>query len=128
MVASTSFLRRALLVDAVASGASAVLMMAGASFLESLLGLPAPLLRGAGLILVPFVAIVGWLASRERVAASAVWAVIAMNAAWVVGSVAVLASDRFDPSTLGFAFVTAQAGTVAAFAELQYVGLRKAEA
>jgi hypothetical protein len=54
-------LRQALLADAVTTAACAALMIAGAGFLEGLLGLPATLLRGAGLLLIPFVAYVAML-------------------------------------------------------------------
>ena len=52
------FLRKALLLDAAASGATGLLLIGGAGFLDGLLGLPVALMREAGLILVPFVAFV----------------------------------------------------------------------
>ena len=58
------FLRRALLVDAAASGLTGALMLAGAGMLTELLGLPAALLRGAGLVLIPYVAFVATVAAR----------------------------------------------------------------
>ena len=64
----TPFLRNALLLDAAASGATALLLIAGAGLLEGLLGLPVALMREAGLILVPFVAFVAWVGTRESVA------------------------------------------------------------
>ena len=67
------FLRRSLILDAVASGATAALMLAGAGLLEGWLGLPAALMRGAGLVLVPYVAFVGYLATRETLTLAAVW-------------------------------------------------------
>ena len=48
------FLRRVLLLDAVATGATALLAVALAGPLAGWLGLPVGLLRGAGLILIPF--------------------------------------------------------------------------
>ena len=50
---SNSFLRTVLLADAIASGATGLLMIAGAGLLEGLLGLPVALLREAGLVLIP---------------------------------------------------------------------------
>ena len=119
-------LRFALIADAVASSASAALMLAGGSILEGLLGLPAALLREAGLILIPYVAFVGYLGTQARVSAPAVWAVIGCNVAWVVGSALLLVSGFVTPTALGYAFMIAQAAAVAIFAELQYVGLRRA--
>jgi hypothetical protein len=74
------FLRKALLLDAAASGATAVLLIAAAGFLDGLLGLPVALMREAGLILVPFVGFVIWIGTREVVARGSIWTIIAANA------------------------------------------------
>ena len=71
------FLRRALALDAIASGATAGLVIAAAGLLEGLLGLPGALLRGAGLVLIPYVAFVIYAASRQAIPRPAVWAIIA---------------------------------------------------
>ena len=55
------FMRNALALDAAASGATGLLLLAGARWLEDLLGLPVALMRGAGLILIPYVAFVAWV-------------------------------------------------------------------
>ena len=64
---STTCLRNVLLLDAAASGATAALLIAGAGLLDGLLGLPVALMREAGLILVPYVAFVAWVGTRESV-------------------------------------------------------------
>lgn len=122
---SNPFLRNALLLDAAATGATGLLLIGGAGVLEGLLGLPAALMRTAGLLLVPFVAFVTWAGTRERVAQGAVTLIIAVNVLWVVASVCLLVSGLVAPTLLGYAFVLAQAVTVALFAELQHVGLRR---
>jgi len=119
---SPNLLRYALIADAIGSGASAVLLLAAADTLSPLLGLPEQLLRTAGLILVPFVALVAYAASRLQPGAA--WSVILINVAWVIGSVLLLVSDVVAPTTLGYAFVIAQALFVALVAELQYSGVR----
>ena len=121
------FLRRSLILDAVASGATGALMLAGAGLLEGWLGLPAALLRAAGLVLVPYVAFVGYLATREKLTPAAVWTVIAANGLWAAASIGLLLSGWVAPTALGYAFVIAQAAVVAAFGELQYVGMRRPE-
>jgi hypothetical protein len=122
---STTFLRRALMLDAVASGAAGLLMIAGAGLLEGLLGLPAALLRGAGLVLVPYVAFVIWAGTRETVSRPAVWTIIAANGLWAIASGLLLVSDLVAPTLLGYAFVIGQAVVVALLGELQYIGLRQ---
>jgi hypothetical protein len=119
------FLRNVLALDAAASGATGLLLVAGAGVLEDLLGLPVALLREAGLILIPYVAIVAWVGTREPIARSAVWAIIAANALWAVASVGLLVSGLVAPTPLGYAFVIAQAAVVAFLGELQYAGLKR---
>ena len=120
----STFLRNALLVDAAASGATGLLMIAGAGLLEGLLGLPAALLRGAGFVLVPYVAFVVWAGTREHIQGGAVWAIIIANAAWAIASVFLLIGT-LTPTLLGYAFVIGQALVVALLGEAQYVGLKR---
>ena len=122
---SPTFLRRALILDALASGATALLMIAGAGLVESLLGLPAALLRGAGLVLVPYVAFVVYAGTRDIISRSAVWMIIVANMAWAAASALLLVSGWVAPAALGYAFVIAQAVVVALLGELQYMGLRR---
>jgi hypothetical protein len=126
MKGNTTFLRRVLVADAAASAATGLLMLLAAGPLEQWLAIPAGLLRAAGASLIPFAALVGWLALREAVSRAGVWAVIVLNAIWVVDSVALLFTDWVQPAMLGYAFVLAQAAAVAVLAELEYVGLRRA--
>ena len=122
---STTFLRNVLLLDAAASGATAALLIAGAGLLDGLLGLPVALMREAGLILVPYVAFVAWVGTREGIARGAVWAIVATNALWAIASVGLLVSGLVAPTILGTAFVIAQAAVVALLGELQYAGLKR---
>ncbi|HEU0159913.1 MAG TPA: hypothetical protein VFR00_11385 [Hyphomicrobiaceae bacterium] len=122
---SSLFLRRALMLDALASGATALLLIAAAPFLDALLGLPVALLRGAGLLLVPYVAFVAFVATRQRLEPAAVWVIVACNVLWVLASFLVLLSGKLAPTGLGIAFVVAQAIVVALLGELQVMGLRR---
>jgi hypothetical protein len=128
MLRQNTFLRYALLADAVASGATGLLMITGAGLLEGLLGLPTALMREAGLVLVPYVAFVAWAGTRAEISRPAVQAIIVMNALWVVGSVVLLAGGFVAPTVLGYAFVILQAIVVGVFAELQFIGLRRQDA
>jgi hypothetical protein len=122
---TSTLLRRALMLDAAASGLTGVLMLAGAGMLEGLLSLPSPLLRGAGLVLVPYVTFVAIIASRPHILAAAVWSVIGCNALWTAASFALLASGAVAPNALGVAFVVGQALAVAGLGGLQYLALRR---
>jgi hypothetical protein len=98
-------------------------MVAGAGLLENLLGLPSALTREAGVILLPYAAFVAVVAARAHISRAAVWVFIVANAAWTIGSIALLLGG-LAPTALGYAFVIAQALVVAVLAELQYVGVR----
>jgi hypothetical protein len=124
-VSEPSFLRLALIADAAVSAFTGLAMILGAGIVDGLLGLPATLLHYAGLSLIPFAAVVGFIATRERPSRPAVWAVIAYNALWAVDSIVLIAGGWLTPTLLGYAFTVAQAIVVSAFAELQYVGMRK---
>ena len=124
-IVMNNFLQRVLWADAVASGATGALALFGGGFLSSFLGLPEALLRGAGLILLPYVAYVIWAATRQHVAPVAVWLIIAANALWALASFALLAGGFVSPNVLGYAFVIAQAIVVGVFGELQFMALRR---
>jgi hypothetical protein len=121
---SAPMLRRLLLADAIVSSATGLLMLAAAPALHAAFGLPVPLVRYAGLALLPFAALVWYFARTERLSRRQVWSVIVMNAAWVAASVVTLAAGWIAPNALGMAFVLVQALAVAGLAELQYGALR----
>ena len=119
------FLRRVLLLDVVLTGATGVMLIASAPMLTPLLVLPEPLLRGAGALLIPFVAFVFWLSRRREIPRGAVWSVIAINLLWVIESVWLLVAGNVQPSTLGIAFVLFQTGVVALLIGLQILGVSR---
>ena len=125
MIYPSSFLSRALLADAIFSGTAAVGLTLGAGVLAPVLNLPEALLRETGLFLIAYTALVGWLATRSSVMKALVLFVIVGNAAWTLGSIALLFSGAVAPNLLGQVFIVAQAIATGVFAELQYVGLRK---
>jgi len=125
MIEASTFLRRALLADAVFSGISAVVMTLDASALAPLFNLPEALLRETGLFLIAYTALVGWLATRPSLPRAIVMVVVAGNAAWTLASIALLFSGAVSPNLLGEIVVIAQAIATGVFAELQYIGLRR---
>lgn len=116
------FLRYVLVADAVASGATGALMIAGAGFLSGLLSISGGLLFEAGLLLVPYVLFVLWTATRQVIPVRPVWLIIACNALWTLGSI-ILLLGWIQPNALGHAFVLIQALAVGLLGGLQYVGL-----
>ena len=125
-VQSYSFLRRVLALDAVSSAAMGCALVAFAPLLASWLNLPVDLLQQSGLVLLPFAAFVGYLALRPQPSRIGTWIIIALNAVWTIDSVLLLMSSWVEPNALGHAFVIGQAVIVGAFAELEFIGLRRA--
>jgi len=123
---TSQFLRRVLIADAVTSAVCGLTLTIGSGFLASLLHLPEALLTYSGLSLFPFAAFVGAVATRESMSRAGVWTVIALNALWVVDSLVLAVSGWGSPTGVGTAFVIAQALVVAAFAEAEFFGLRRA--
>ncbi len=124
----TPFLRLVLLGDAAASGATGLLLAAAAGPLAPLLGLSAPLLRDAGLVLLPYAAFVAWAGTRDRPPRWAVRAAVVINLLWAADSALLLAAGPVSLAALGTAFVLAQALVVLGFAVMQWSALRRAEA
>lgn len=125
MIEASTFLRRALLADAIFSGVAALGFTFGASAFARLFNLPDMLLLEAGLFLIAYTGLVGWLTSRASLARALVLLVVIGNAAWTVGSIALLLSGAVSPNLAGELMVVAQAIATGVFAELQYVGLRR---
>ena len=125
MIDASTFLRRALLADALFSGVAALGFTVGAGTFATVFNLPEALLRETGLLLIAYTALVGWLASRTVVPKPLVLLVVVGNAAWTVGSIALLFSGTVSPNLAGELMIMAQAIATGVFAELQYVGLRK---
>jgi len=124
-ISVSPFLRNVLLLDALASGATAIVLLGGAHMLSPLLEIPQSLLFWSGAALVPFVLMVLAVSRRQTVSRTMLVEIIAINVLWVVASFGLLVSGVVSPNLLGIAFVCAQAIAVALFAELQYVGLRR---
>jgi len=120
------FLRGALGVDAIASGAMGIALSAAPGLLARLLGLPEALLYHVGVFLIAYAMFVAGIALRSRPTSLLVSAIIVGNGVWVIGSLLLISGGWAGPTLLGYAFVIAQALAVGVFAELQFIGVRKA--
>ncbi len=120
-----TFLRRVVLADGLVSGASGLVTMLGAGLLASILGLPQELLRYAGLSLLPWMALLVFIATRKNLDVSAIWGVIVLNALWIAGGSFLLLSSWLAPTALGYGFMLIQILVPALFTALEFVGVRK---
>lgn len=123
--APAKFLRLALAADAVVTGVNGLVYLAAAGPVGDLLGPEAGALRAIGAFLVVYGIAVGLLASRGTISPAGTRAVIALNIAWALASVATVVTGLMEFTTIGAVWAIAQALVVAGFAELQIMGLRK---
>ena len=127
LISSPRFLPAVLSIDAVSAGASGLLHVAAASALAGWLGLDARLVSASGLALFAVAALALWAARSKPVPRAAVYLLVAINAAWVVGCVELLLTAG-GLTTLGQAFLVLQAVFVGALAQLEWMGVRRSRA
>jgi hypothetical protein len=118
-------LRAGLTLDAVGSGAMALLQLAAAAPLAGWLQLPQPLLFGTGLFMLGYAALTAWMARAPRLPAALVRLVVAGNVGWAVAAAALVLAGAVAPSPLGYGFVAVHALSVLGFAALQGPGLAR---
>lgn len=123
-----AFLKLVLALDAASSAGMGLLLAAAAGPLGGLTNLQAPLLREAGLLLLPFALFVAWLASRQVPPGLAVRVAIGINGLSALESLLLPITGWVAPNGLGQAFVIGQALVVALMATLQIVGWRRMRA
>jgi hypothetical protein len=119
------FLRLALKLDAIVTGANGAAYLIAAGPLGDLFGLSPTLLRGTGAFLVAFAAAVWLTATRPAIPRTAVYAIVAANAIWAIDSVVAAVAGWGTPGTAGTVWIVLQAIVVAGFAALQLTGLRR---
>lgn len=119
------FLRTALIIDGLTCFGTGVASLALGPMLAPYLGLSASLLQGSGVALLAVAAFIAFAVKTTPGMPWAAWTVVLGNAGWVLASVLVLVAGFEQPTTLGTAYVIAQAVFVAVIAELEYTGLKK---
>jgi hypothetical protein len=124
---ASPLLRRALFADGLMGLGTGSLLILLTGWFAELLALPRELLLGSGLALLPLGLFLLWLSSGETVNRLLVWAVLAINALWVVDSLLLLVAGWIAPNLLGHVFVIGQALVVLLFLELELVGLKRSE-
>lgn len=110
-------------LDAAFSGAAGLALVAGAPWLDGVLGVRPAFLAALGAFLLAYAAGLAWLV-RLGSPAPGVLFVVAGNAAWILLSVVTVAADWLTLTTTGNVLALAQAGAVALLAVLQFRALR----
>jgi hypothetical protein len=117
-------LRRALAVDAVMGMPTAALGLLATTPAAQWLGLPPSLLVGSGAGIVAFTALLVTLLRSQTMSAALVRVVIAINAIWVLASVALAVSGLVQPNVWGEAFLVLNAVLPGVLGIFEWKGLR----
>ena len=126
IAASPTFLRRVLYADHTMSGLSGLAMVFGAAPIARFLGWSSPAwVVEIGLLLIVYSAGLFYAARQAVPDRRLVWAAIGLNAAWVLASVIIVATGWVPLTVAGKWAVLIVADAVAAFAALEYYGLRR---
>ena len=118
-------LKTVLLLDSAVTGTNGLAYVAGAGFLDSLLGPTAAHLLVIGAFLIVCSALLATIATRQPISRGWAMFAIEVNVAWMIGSIAVVMFDWLDLSTTGSVWTILQAGIVGAFAAMQLSALRR---
>lgn len=122
----STLLRRALVANALFSGASGALLALGARPVAPFLGLDNPLiLTIIGALLLLYAADLLYVATRPTVNRTAAWLAVALDLLWVAGSAAILLGGWLPLTTAGKWAVGIVAELVFLFALFQYLGIRR---
>lgn len=124
----STFLRTVIGLDAAACGVMGAAFAFDAGWLAGPLGLSPALMQPVGLFLVGYAALLAWLASRPALPRAVVWSLVGFNLLWAVESIALVALDWAQPTTLGLAVVVGQALAAVVVADLQYLSMKRARA
>jgi len=119
----SGLLKAALLTDAVASGALALLQLLLNRLLSERLGLDSQLLLYTGLFLLAYANLLLVLAYTDRIWVWLLRVIIAGNAAWAACCLMIML-DHGVVQPLAAAFLGAQALVVLVFAAWEYAGMR----
>lgn len=117
-------LRTILAIDAATCLAMGALLLAAATPIAALTGLPSGLLLHAGAVLLPIAAFIGILAALTMPPRAAIALVVVGNAAWVLASLLLPLSGLVRPNAIGIAFLAGQALVVAVLAKLEADAIR----
>ena len=117
---------RAVLLDAVATTATAVLMVAARNILYPYFGLTSPmLLDGAAAAFILYAAIIGMVAARPAISRTALLTIVGANVAFVVACMAALIVFWSQLHPVGRLLLVGVALAVEMFATLQFMAARR---
>ena len=126
LIETSRLLKLTLRADALVSGAVALIHTVATASLAGLTRLPEPLILGTGIFLFAYVLLLLAMSAPARLWTPLVRLVIVGNAIWAVEALTLVGgAGGVEPGGLGVAWLIIHAVTVAGFALIQFVGLRR---
>ena len=122
---SDALLRTAIRVDGIVVAALGVAMVAAASPLSSLTGLPTGVEYAAGVLSIAYGPLAFWLASRPRVRTAGL-VIAGINGATAVGMVGLVAAGLAPATSAAGGMALAIGAYTAVIGAVQYLGVRRA--
>jgi len=119
-----AWLRTVLWVDGITGLVSGLMGLAASDFQATLLGLPAALVQGSGVLVLGFVVLIALLLAQSQPPRWGLRALVVGNALWVVASVVVVELQWPTLNALGVAYVLLQAAFVGVLAGLQFKAMK----
>ena len=120
---------RTVLIDAIATAGSGVLMLAARGILYPFFGLTSSMLLDiVAVTFIAYAAAIAVVAARPVISRAALMTIVGVNVASVVASVAILIAFWADFHPVGRVLIAAVALIVEAFATLQFAAARRTPA
>ncbi len=118
--------QRTVVIDATATAATGVLMLAARNILYPFFGLGSPMLLDiVAITFIAYAALIGVIASRSMISPAVLMTIVTANVAYVVASVTVLIAYWGQFEVVGRALIIAVTLVVEAFAALQWSAARR---
>ena len=119
-------LKNILLLNAVSSAATALILIVFAPMVAQLFGVANPTaFYITGIFLLLFAGLVFYEGLQKSIRPGRVLFISALDTLWVIGSLAIVVLSMFDISFMGYCLISAVAVWVAAMAYLQSRGVKK---
>ncbi len=117
-------LTNALWIDAIGSGASALIQLAAPPAAVAWTGLPATLLVQSGWFMAGYALLLVLLARADRLPSALIATIALGNLGWALGCALLAGGVALHPGPAGITWLVLQAFAVTLFAVLQIAGLR----
>ena len=125
LLSCPAFLRALVWFDASTGLLLGALHLLLTASLAEWLGLPSGLLVVSGVLLLGYAALATRIARAQTMPRGSLWVLIVGNLGWALARLALLLGNAVAPTCLGQAYLVVHVVSVALFAVLQWMGVRR---